>query len=86
VKFYGYLTRTVLSGSVSKVSKECTFYYLNFRPIDLPKKIKALLQQLYQQYNPSGQVFIVINMLVADGCFDINVSPDKREVFLKDEA
>ena len=25
-------------------------------------------------------------MLVADGCFDINVSPDKREVFLKDEA
>ena len=25
-------------------------------------------------------------MLVADGCYDINVSPDKREVFLKDEA
>ena len=25
-------------------------------------------------------------MLVADGCFDINVSPDKREVFLKDET
>ena len=86
VKFYGYLTKTILSGSVSKVNKECTYFYLNFRPIDLPKKIKGLLQQLYQQYNPSGQVFIIINMLVADGCFDINVSPDKREVFLKEEA
>jgi len=28
----------------------------------------------------------VLNLLVADGCYDINVSPDKREVFLKDEA
>ena len=86
VQFYGYLTKTILSGSVFKVNKECTFFYLNFRPIDLPRRIKALLQQLYQQYNPSGQVFIVINMIVADGCFDINVSPDKREVFLKDET
>jgi len=28
---------------------------------------------------------VVLNILVADGCYDINVSPDKREVFLKDE-
>lgn len=26
-----------------------------------------------------------MNIIVADGCYDINVSPDKREVFLKDE-
>ncbi len=76
----------MLSGSVSKVSKECTFCYLNFRPIDLPRKIKNLMSELYKQFNPAGQVFIVLNMLVADGCYDINVSPDKREVFLKDEA
>jgi DNA mismatch repair ATPase MutL len=28
---------------------------------------------------------VVLNILVADGCYDINVAPDKREVFLKDE-
>lgn len=44
------------------------------------------MSELYKQFNPAGQVFIVLNMLVADGCYDINVSPDKREVFLKDEA
>jgi DNA mismatch repair ATPase MutL len=27
-----------------------------------------------------------MNLIVEDGCYDINVSPDKREVFLKDEA
>lgn len=40
---------------------------------------------MYKQYNPAGQICIVLNILVADGCYDINVSPDKREVFLKDE-
>ena len=28
---------------------------------------------------------IILNLLVKDGFYDINVSPDKREVFLKDE-
>ena len=44
------------------------------------------MQELYKQFNPAGKVFIVLNMPVADGCPDINVSPDKREVFLKDET
>lgn len=71
---------------MSKICKEFTFCYLNFRPIDLPKKVKSILLELYKQYNPSGQVCIVLNILAKDGHFDINVSPDKREVFLKNEA
>lgn len=30
--------------------------------------------------------FLVLNMEVEDGNYDINVSPDKREVFLNNEA
>jgi DNA mismatch repair ATPase MutL len=45
-----------------------------------------MFEDLYRQYNAAGQLMIVLNMIVADGCYDINVSPDKREVFLQDEA
>ena len=83
---YGYLTKTVLSGSVYKLTKELTYCYLNFRPIDLPRKFKNLIQDLYKQFNPSSNICVILNMIVPDGCYDINVSPDKREVFLKDEA
>lgn len=40
----GYITKTVLSGSVqsNKVSKDSVFCFLNRRPIDLPRKMKQL--------------------------------------------
>lgn len=83
----GFITKTVLSGSVgsNKVSKESVFCFLNRRPIDLPRKMKQLFTELYKQYNPSSVPFLVLNMEIEDGNYDINVSPDKREVFLNNE-
>ena len=50
VKIRGYLTRTVISGSVTapKLAKEGTFCFLNCRPIDMPRKMKVLLTELYK--------------------------------------
>ena len=81
------MTRTVVSGSVSapKISKEGTFCFLNCRPIDMPRKMKTLIGELYKMYNPAANVHIIWNILVEDNNYDINVSPDKREVFLKNE-
>ena len=45
-----------------------------------------MIQDLYKQFNPTSNICVILNMIVPDGCYDINVSPDKREVFLKDEA
>ena len=70
----------------TKVSKETTFCFLNGRPIDLPRKMKQLFAELYKQYNPSSVPYLVLNMDVEDGNYDINVSPDKREIFLNNEA
>jgi len=55
------------------------------RPIDMPAKFKKLFREIYKQYNPSMNPMLIINLEVEDNNYDINVSPDKRDVFLKNE-
>jgi len=87
VKINGYVTKSVPSGSMnpSKLNKEQVFFYLNKRPIDIPRKFKNLFSEIYKQYNPSMNPILVLNIEVEDNNYDINVSPDKREVFIKNE-
>jgi DNA mismatch repair protein PMS2 len=87
VKVHGYVTKTVPSGSMnaSKLNKDYVFFYLNKRPIDLPRKFKNLFGEIYKQYNPSMNPLLILNIDVEDNNYDINVSPDKREVFIKNE-
>lgn len=43
VNMFGFVTKTVLSGSMSnnsKINKDLMFFYLNNRPIDMPRKFK----------------------------------------------
>jgi DNA mismatch repair protein PMS2 len=69
----------------SKINKEQIFFFLNRRPIDMPRKFKSLFTDIYRQYNPSMNPILVLNIEVEDNNYDINVSPDKREVFIKNE-
>jgi len=51
VKVSGFLTKTIISGSMasnSKISKEQTYFYLNKRPVDMPLKVKQLLSDIYK--------------------------------------
>ena len=87
VKIRGYMTKTVISGSISaaKINKDSLFSFLNCRPIDMPKKMRMLVSEMYKLYNPAASVLVLWNILVEDNNYDINVSPDKREVFIKNE-
>ena len=58
---------------------------MNCRPIDLPRKMRMLIGEMYKQYNPTASVIVLWNILVEENNYDINVSPDKREVFIKNE-
>jgi DNA mismatch repair ATPase MutL len=69
----------------SKLNKEQIFFFLNKRPIDMPRKFKQLFIDTYKQYNTSINPIIILNIDVEDNNYDINVSPDKREIFLKNE-
>lgn len=51
----------------------------------MPRKMKQLLGDMYKIYNPCASPYVVWNIEVEDQNFDINVSPDKREVFIKNE-
>ena len=70
---------------MSKVCKEQNYCFLNNRPIDMPKKMKVVFNELYKQYNTSMSPVLILSLLVEDNNYDINASPDKREVFLKNE-
>ena len=37
-------------------------------------------------YNPAANVILIWNIIVEENNYDINVSPDKREVFIKNET
>jgi DNA mismatch repair protein PMS2 len=71
--------------NATKLNKDYVFFYLNKRPIDLPRKFKNLFSDIYKQYNPSMNPLLILNIEVEDNNYDINVSPDKREVFIKNE-
>lgn len=51
----------------------------------MPKKLKQLYNEIYKQFNPSTTPMIIMNFLVDSNEYDINVTPDKREIFLKNE-
>lgn len=52
----------------------------------MPKKMKVVFNEVYKQFNAAMNPIIVIGMTVEDENYDINASPDKREVFIKNEA
>ena len=87
MKIFGYITQTVISGSMStsKISKDQNFCFLNSRPIDMPTKIKKIFNEFYRLYNVGMNPIIILNLMVEDDNYDINASPDKREVFIKNE-
>jgi DNA mismatch repair protein PMS2 len=51
----------------------------------MPRKFKNLFTDIYKQYNASINPVLILNIEVEDNNYDINVSPDKREVFIKNE-
>ena len=51
----------------------------------MPKKMRALFNEMYRQFNASMSPILILSMFIEDNNYDINISPDKREVCLKNE-
>ncbi|XP_059555245.1 mismatch repair endonuclease PMS2 isoform X3 [Myotis daubentonii] len=49
------------------------------------KQVSRLVNEVYHMYNRHQYPFVVLNISVDSGCVDINVTPDKRQIFLQDE-
>jgi len=48
--------------------------------------MKSIFTDIYKSYNAAMSPILILNFHVKAGYYDVNVSPDKREFFLKDES
>merc|ERR1719244_261914 len=60
------------------------FYFVNNRPCD-PSKLSKLVNQVYHGYNRHQFPFVCLNIITERSTVDINITPDKRQVFLTNE-
>ncbi|KAK7005309.1 mismatch repair endonuclease PMS2 [Biomphalaria glabrata] len=60
------------------------FIFINKRPCDSSKIVK-LVNEVYHGYNRHQYPFIVLSISVDKESVDVNVTPDKRQIFLEGE-
>lgn len=70
--------------AVGRSSPDRQFFYVNGRPCDLTK-IGKLVNSLYHKYNNKQYPFVFFNIKLDRQCADVNVTPDKRTVFVTQE-
>ncbi|XP_031595572.1 mismatch repair endonuclease PMS2 [Oreochromis aureus] len=69
---------------VGRSTTDRQFYFINNRPCD-PLKVTKLVNEVYHIYNRHQYPFVALNIAVASECVDVNVTPDKRQIFLQEE-
>nr|XP_046234187.1 mismatch repair endonuclease PMS2 isoform X2 [Scatophagus argus] len=69
---------------VGRSATDRQFFFINKRPCD-PLKVTKLVNEVYHMYNRHQYPFVALNIAVASDCVDVNVTPDKRQIFLQEE-
>ena len=60
------------------------FYYVNGRPVDLPRAARAL-NEAYHTFNAQQTPAAVLDFRLPTDSYDVNVTPDKRRIMLHAE-
>ncbi|GAA5974445.1 hypothetical protein JCM11641_003218 [Rhodosporidiobolus odoratus] len=61
------------------------FYYINGRPFS-PSKVGKAVNEVYKSFNAQQFPTVVADFQLATDAYDVNVSPDKRTIFLHSEG
>ncbi|XP_056641281.1 mismatch repair endonuclease PMS2 isoform X1 [Diorhabda sublineata] len=78
-----FLISSVIHGSGRSVNDR-QFYYINSRPCE-PSKIMKLVNEIYKLFNSNQYPFVFLNIMTKSMLVDVNITPDKRQVFLENE-
>ena len=70
---------------IGRSTSERQFVFINQRPVDMPK-ISKLFNEVWRQYEMKQKPAFVLNFCLPPSSYDINIAPNKREVFLVDEV
>ncbi|XP_064627462.1 mismatch repair endonuclease PMS2-like [Lineus longissimus] len=65
-------------------STDRQFIYVNCRPCDL-LKVSRTINEVYHMYNRHQYPFAVLNICLSKESVDVNVTPDKRQIFVENE-
>ena len=65
-------------------STDRQMYFINKRPCDL-SKLSRLVNDVYHMYNRQQYPFVILDISLASDCVDVNVTPDKRQIFVQKE-
>ncbi|SAM08383.1 hypothetical protein [Absidia glauca] len=60
------------------------YFYINGRPCHLPKMTKVF-NEIYRSYVVNQYPFVVADFKIPTDSYDVNVSPDKRTIFMHNE-
>ncbi|XP_062298138.1 mismatch repair endonuclease PMS2 [Scomber scombrus] len=69
---------------VGRSATDRQFFFINNRPCD-PLKVTKVVNEVYHMYNRHQYPFVALNIAVSSECVDVNVTPDKRQIFLQEE-
>ncbi|XP_042294608.1 mismatch repair endonuclease PMS2 isoform X4 [Sceloporus undulatus] len=78
----GFVSRC--DSGVGRSTTDRQFFFINQRPCD-PAKVSKLVNEVYHMYNKHQHPCVVLNICVDSESVDINVTPDKRQIFLQEE-
>ncbi|KAL9938418.1 hypothetical protein V8E36_003041 [Tilletia maclaganii] len=79
-------------GAISKLLPTCgrtsadrQFFYINGRPWESPK-IARIFNEVYRSNNTDRYPMVIANFLLPPATYDVNITPDKRTIFLHLES
>lgn len=81
-KIEGYISNC--EHGEGRSSSDRQFFYINGRPCDL-QKVSKLMNEVYHNYNKHQYPFIFLDIKIVKENVDMNVTPDKRKIFLQNE-
>ena len=79
---HGFVSKTGLG--VGRSDNDRQFTFCNGRPVDLAKFNKAI-NDAWRRYEMKQKPAFILDIRVPAGTFDVNLTPDKREIVLTDE-
>ena len=67
-------------------ARDLQFFSVNGRPVDIPNFTRAI-GDAWRNFDHLGKKpAVALDVKLPNSMFDVNLSPDKREVFMADEA
>ncbi|KAG0703402.1 hypothetical protein DFH29DRAFT_916996 [Suillus ampliporus] len=82
VKVHGLISKFAVGAG--RTGSDRQYFFVNGRPCN-PGKIQKAFNEVYRSFNVGQSPFIVADFILPTHACDVNVSPDKRTIFLHSE-